>query len=121
MRTVRLIGVPIVIALLLVAACAPKTLSPAGQKAYTAGAIATRIAEFQRVVISASDAKQMPVETARTLVTWCVSALETLKATPQGWETTVRTGWLGVRPTALKFPALSGWAVAIDLLLGVQS
>lgn len=116
------LAVPIIVIALLVG-CASKTtqLSPAGQKAFTANGIAVRVAEFQRVVIAASDAKQMPVETSRTIVMWTVSALETLKATPTGWEATIRTGWVGIRPTAIKFPPLAGWIDAIDILLGVSS
>lgn len=110
---------PILIVTVL-AGCAPKTLSPAGQRAFTATEIAVRVTEFQRATISASDATQIPVEQARTIVTWCVATLEILRTTPAGWDATVRTSWIALKPQLTKFPLLAGWATAIDILLGVS-
>lgn len=112
------------LALLLVVlplvACAPKNLSPEGQRAFTALQVTQRVGEFQNAVIAASDAKKIPVEQSRVIVRWTVSSLEVLKTAPQGWDASLRQTWVQVRPVVANLESIGPWAITIDLLLGVQ-
>lgn len=110
----------VLIVVALVSGCAPKTLSPTGQRVFTANEISIRVGEFQSATIAASDAKQIPQETAREIVKWCIAAQETLRSTPSGWEATLKTGWSALRPKVRALPQLSGWSTAVDIILGVN-
>lgn len=120
-RLAKTLGTVGLLAIVIVS-CAPKSpdLSPTAQRAFTANEIAIRVGEFQNATIAASDAKQIPEPVARQIVTWTVSALETLRTTPQGWDVTIRNGWIAIRPQVKQIPLLGGWATAIDIILGVQ-
>ena len=112
--------VAIVLLLLPLAACAPKTLSPEGQRAFTALQVTQRIGEFQNAVIAAADAGRLPVPQSRQIVMWTVASLETLKTAPAGWDATLRASWETTKPIVQQFEAVSPWVEIIDIILGGQ-
>lgn len=93
-------------------------VTPAGQAAYTADQIVTRLGEFQQAVIDASDANKIKVDDARTIVTWTRAALDTLKQTPGGRNALVASGWAKVRPIIAGNPQLAPWADVLDAFMG---
>jgi hypothetical protein len=99
--------------------CAPKSIvTDAGRIAYTADQVVARIVEVQTAVIKLQQAGQMPTATARQIVTFTVAALETIKATPDGWKPTVYAAWTQVRPRLVTDPVTASWVVAIDAVIG---
>jgi hypothetical protein len=89
---VRLIG--IVIAVSLIAACAPKSVvTPSGKVAYTANEIAKRVGELQTATINAEANHGLPTATTRIIVEASVSIEKVLQTTPLGWQATVVRIW----------------------------
>jgi len=107
------------ITIALGAACAknPNIQTPEGKRAATALEATQRIGEFQNFVISLSDAKKIPVDTARVIVRWCVESLKTLETAPIGWRATLDKAWASIRAEASKLPDLATWIPVIDSLL----
>lgn len=120
-------GVPLAILLLLLlpaalAGCRPPTTitTPQGQVAYKADQVAVRVNELMNAAIQANATGGLPVATTRTIVTWCVTADQTLHATPAGWQATLKASWQATKrtiPTPTN-PAIVAAMGAVDLVLG---
>ena len=121
-RLLALVAVLALAGLPLVPACVhPPTsqLSPAGQTAYTADQIVTRITELERAVIEADATGGMARADARVVIQFCVDAHKVLAATPSGWRQTLQQSWVVAKPhLPLTTPAFAGIAAALDVLLG---
>lgn len=104
------------------AACHPPASiqTPAGAHAYTADQIVKRLGEFQQATIDASDASKIPVATARTIVQWTTSAIQTLKTAPIGWGATARASWIPIKAQVNQLGAIASWTPIVDALLEGQ-
>jgi hypothetical protein len=91
--------------------------SPAGKTAYTANEIVKQIGEFQTLVIDLSDKGTIPVASARQIVFWTVASIKTIKATPDGWQATIKVGYTTIRPKIADIPAIASWVPIIDGLI----
>ena len=99
---------------------APDTVtSPQAKIAFSATQVVQRISEFQNTVITLSDKGVIPVQTAREIVSWTVASVKTIRATPDGWESTVKAGWTSIRDRVTSIPAIASWGPTIDMLLGI--
>ena len=87
-------------------ACPPPATvqTPAGKTAFAADQVLQRVEELQNAAIAANvtiDAKTglpgLSTSTTRAVVTYCVAAAKTLKASPAGWQATVTTGFSELR------------------------
>jgi hypothetical protein len=78
-----------------IAAChaTPNIKTPEGQIAYRADQVVLRVNDLQATTIAAEQAGDISTDMARVIIQTCVSMNETLKTTPAGWQTTVRTAW----------------------------
>lgn len=78
-------------------ACLPHTpptiTTPQGQTAFKADQVVLRVNEFQNTVIALNASGEVPLDTARTLIQFCVGANRVLAATPLGWQTALITLW----------------------------
>lgn len=115
--------------LVLCAGCAPKSLSPQGQIAYTADQIVLRLGELQAAVIAACGAgggscvSTAPIRTdqARAIVQVVDTSVSCLKAAPAGWQACAGAAWKSARLTAVfQAPEVQGYVQALNTLLGVQ-
>ena len=115
--------IPVLCAIILWTGCAaPATIvTPQGQAAYTADQIVTRINELQNVAIAAEQAKSVPTDTVRVIVSFCVGADKTLAAVPSGWQATVYQAWQAsknqIPPAQLANPAIVAAVSAVDVAL----
>ena len=119
----------IIVVALALSSCAPATVTTKpGQAAYTADQIVLRLGELQNAVIAACAAGTGPTctgslttATARTLVTFIDDATKTLHAAPQGWQTAILTAWQAAKAhPELQGPAVAGYVLAIDSLIGAR-
>lgn len=104
----------------IVTACAPQTIvTGPGRVAFSADTVVIRINELQNAVIQANATKAIDDATTKVIVTWAVAADQTLKATPTGWQATVKAGWLAVKPKIpTSNPAIAITVGAVDALIG---
>ena len=93
--------------------------TPAGKTAYTADQIVKRVDELQNATIQANQSKAIPDATAVMIVKFCVSAAQTLKATPAGWQQTVIVAWGELKKALLTTDAakLSVYLSTVDLAI----
>lgn len=119
MRTLAL-----VLVLLITPAChAPVTITTQqGKVAYSADQVALRVNELQNAAIAANAAGNLPTNTTRTIVQFCVTADQTLAATPTGWAASLSTAWAGVKAQLppISNPAIVAAMGAVDVVLGVS-
>ncbi len=108
---------------LLMGAChAPVTVTtPQGKVAYTADQIVIRVNELENSAIAAQGAGQLPLETTRKVVEFCVSADKTLASTPSGWQATLQTAWTQTKAALgpISNPAVVAAMGALDVVLAV--
>lgn len=117
---------PFLLALSLVSAVAchaPVTITtPAGQAAYRADQIVMRVNELQNAAIAANSAspKQLPDQTTRVIVQFCLSADQTLAATPNGWQATLKASWAATKAQlpVINNPAVVAAMSAVDVVIG---
>ncbi len=101
-------------------ACIPKTIqTPQGKAAYTAVQVLNRVEELQNTAIKGNQQGIVSDKTAILVVQFTVSAAKTLKATPDGWQATVRKAWAEAKAKipAPDTTALGASIAAIDLVL----
>lgn len=105
---------------LTLAGCAPKTITTApGQIAFTADQVVVRVNELQNAAIQANTNKALDDATTRVIVNWAIAADTTLKTTPSGWQATLKSGWLAVKPQIpVNNPTLAITVGAVDALIG---
>lgn len=105
-----------ILALVLAVTCSacipvpPVSLSPQGKTAYTADQIVQRVNELENAAIQANSAGGLDTNVARVIVSFAVAADKTLKATPQGWQVTIETGWAEVKR---QLPMITNPALAV--------
>lgn len=119
-RAVRSV-LPVALILALVS-CAPKTIqTPEAKRAYTALQVLQRIDELQNAVIAGNQQGIIPDATAVTIVRFTVATAKTLKAAPDGWQATVKTGWTATKAAipAADAKKLQPYLDAVDLVLGL--
>lgn len=126
----RLCLLPLLFALCLSApACAPKTIQdPAVRAAYTADQLVLRLGELQNATIDAATTQKIDLPTSRKIVTWIsgdlrstpptTGVVDVIKTAPQGWKSTVQSGWATLKPTIDKVPVLAIYSSVIDALIG---
>jgi hypothetical protein len=92
----------IVLALLLsfAPACTPPShiVTAPGKIAFTADQVAVRVNEAQNAAIAANKIGVLDDAQTKIIVTYAVSADKVLKATPAGWQTTVKQLWQEAAP-----------------------
>lgn len=123
-RSIRLAGAALVF-LLAGAGCAPPVtvVTPQGRTAYNADQVVVRVNELMNAAIAANANAALPTDQTRTIVQFCVTADQTLAATPAGWPTTLRTAWTS---TKAQLPAVQNLVVvaamrAVDVVMeGLQ-
>jgi len=86
-----------VLALTCIACPPPSVQTPAGKTAYAADQVVLRIGELQTAAIDANAAGELSTETTRHVVQFTVDAAKTLKASPDGWHTTVGPAYVGMK------------------------
>jgi hypothetical protein len=119
MRIRRGIVVVAAVILLWSPGCAPITVQDEpGRVAYTADQIVLRVIEIQNGIIVGQQRGVIPTAAARTLVTFTVGTLETLKASPGGWKPMVHAAWNAIRPELQKVPEVAPWIISIDMVIG---
>ncbi len=67
-------------------------LTPPGLAALHASEVVKVLDVIRDTAVDAEAAKLMPTATAKVVVTWHKAALDTIKATPNGWKATVLAG-----------------------------
>lgn len=115
-RYVSLRVYEIIIALLLISACAAKTYeTDKARQADKANEIVLRVNELQRAAISANASGAVDVNTTTIIVQFTVDANVILKTIPNGWQATLRTSWTTAKS---KFPPNLNLAVkaSVDLV-----
>ena len=103
--------------------CPPPSLqTEAGKRAYVAGQVLQRVGELQTAVIEAHAAELLSTETTGRVVTFTVDAAKTLKASPEGWQSTVGPAYIAMRNQlgAEDLARLAPYLSALDIIL-VQS
>lgn len=108
--------------LVVTPACSPPVtiVTPAGKVAYSADLIVIRVNELMNAAIAAQANGGLPTNTARTIVQFCVSADQTLAATPAGWQATLLQGWTSAKaqlPT-ISNPTILALMGAVDVAIG---
>lgn len=81
---------------LVVSGCAshnPNVVTPAGKAAEKALAVSIRVGELQDAAIAANATSGITDAQAVSVVRFTVAAQKTLKATPAGWEATLKAAW----------------------------
>ncbi len=114
----------LILALTFGACHAPVTVTtPQGKIAYTADQVVLRVNELENAAIQAQATNAIPVQTARTIVEWCVSADKTLASTPNGWPVILQTGWMEVKGKVglIANPAIVAAMGAVDVVLATQA
>lgn len=119
---------PILLALLLLGTplatgCHPPAtiVTDPGKRAYTADQVVVRVNELQNAAIAANANGSLPEATTRTIVEFCVSADQTLAATPQGWQATLTAAWAETKAKLppITNPAITAAISAVDVVLAV--
>ena len=116
----KLSALALVAVFLAFSACVPKTIqTPQGKAAYTAVQVLTRIDELQNATIAGNQQGAIPDKTAVVIVRFTVATAKTLKATPDGWQATVRAGWTATKAAipATDAAKLQPYLDAVDLVL----
>jgi hypothetical protein len=101
---------------------APSSVTtPAGKTAYTADQIVQRVNELQNAAIQAQQTGGLSEPTTAIIVRFCVSAAQTLKATPAGWQQTVLTAWTTAKSQLpaknVSNPAIQAAIAGVDVVL----
>lgn len=118
-RISSLTAVALIVAL---SACVPKTIqTPEGRRAYNALQVLQRVDELQNAVIAGNQQGIIPDATAVTIVRFTVASAKTIKAAPDGWQATVKTGWASTKAAIPPADAkkLQVYLDAVDLVLGL--
>ena len=118
-----LIATALALATLFITSCAPKGLGPQETVVYNANEVVERVGRLQTAVIKASDAKAIPTDVAREIVTFTVAANKTIGEVPNGWYPTVKAAWAALQskvPAAIRDNPLIATAwVAVDTIIAV--
>ncbi len=69
-----------------------------GKIAFTADQIVVRVNELQSAAVQANASGALDTANTRTIVEFSVAADKVLKATPSGWQSTVKALWTQARP-----------------------
>ena len=110
-----------IIALTGLCACPPPSVqTPAGKTAYTADQVVLRIGELQAAAIDANAAGELSTATTRRVVQFTVDAAKILKASPDGWQTTVGPAYVGMKNqlTPAECERLGPYLGILDAILG---
>lgn len=123
MRTPQQTRLAVLLALTLaLSACIPSGIkTPQGKAAYTALQVLQRIDELQNAVIAGNQQGVIPDATAVAIVRFTVASAKTLKAAPDGWQSTVKAGWTATKTAIPPADArrLQPYLDAVDLVLGL--
>jgi hypothetical protein len=112
---------------LAVSSCAKVTpATPKAAAAIKADAVVVRVNELQAAVIDYCGPapecapNTIPTNTARDVVKALIDVRTTLKATPEGWQATVKAGWVVAksRLVGITNPAIVAALSAGDALIG---
>lgn len=114
--------IPFVLALTFTACTPPVTVvTPQGVTAYKSDQIVVRVNELMNASIAANAAVPpgLDTNTTRIIVRWCVTADQTLAATPTGWQATLQAGWTATKTTLppITNPVIAAAMSAVDLVL----
>ncbi len=117
-----------VVGLLTAVGCSqnPTPATPLAAQALTADAIVVRVNEVQASVIQACGPAvtcqpgSLSTTLARDIVQTCIDLRTTLRAVPDGWRATVKTGWAQAKPrfAGITNPLIVTAISALDAAIG---
>jgi hypothetical protein len=114
----------LVVLTLALSGCAhPATIvTVQGAQSYTADQVVVRVNELENAAIAANSASPQALGTdlTRAIVTFAVSADQTLASVPSGWQQTVKTAWANAKAqlTTVMNPLILALMAAVDAVLG---
>lgn len=114
--------ISLVLLLVLISGCAPKSLPPELKPAYTANEVLIRVQELQNTVIDLYDAQPRGItkDKADLIVKFTVSSATIIKSSMAGWQGSVKQSWLELKknytPTDTKLQTV--WNL-VDAMMGV--
>ncbi len=81
-------------------ACHPPStiVTQPGKIAFTADQVVIRVNELQKAAVQANASGALDTANTRIIVEFSVAADKVLKATPSGWQATVKALWLQAAP-----------------------
>jgi hypothetical protein len=92
LRSNRIMALLVITLAISACAKAPPNLSPAGTAAFYGTRVIHGLDAFRDIAISANENKLITTDATRAIVTYHKSAITVVRATPQGWQSTLLTG-----------------------------